>query len=151
MALSSHPTFWILNGPNLNMLGLREPEIYGAATLDDLNAYCAEAANALGVSIECRQSNHEGALIDWIQAAREDADGLVLNAGALTHTSIGLLDALKAAQTPCVEVHLSNVHAREPFRRQSYISAAAIGVVCGFGFLGYALALRALDAHLRQT
>lgn len=135
---------YILNGPNLNMLGEREPEIYGAGTLDDLRKRCEAKAKALGLGIEFRQSNSEGDLVGWIQEARAEAAGIVLNAAALTHTSVAIYDALKFAGVPTVEVHLSNVFAREPFRHHSYISANAVGVICGFGPLGYEFALEAL-------
>lgn len=138
----------VLNGPNLNMLGLREPEIYGSSTLSDLEDRCADAAAAHGLSVACRQSNHEGDLVDWIQAARERAGGLVLNAGAYTHTSIALRDALAAAEKPCVEVHLSNIHAREPERRVSHVAPVAIGVIAGFGVDGYAYAIDALARRI---
>lgn len=147
------PRILVLNGPNLNMLGKREPEIYGSATLEDLRTLCESEGEKLGLSIDFRQTNHEGELIEWIQQTRHDAegggaDGIVLNAAALTHTSVGLYDALMAAQTPMVEVHLSNIHAREAFRAHSYVSRAALGVLCGFGPVGYAFALKALSDHL---
>ena len=138
----------VLNGPNLNMLGLREPAVYGAETLDDVRRRCEARAKGLGLSIDFRQTNGEGELVGWIQAARGTADGIVLNAGAYTHTSIALFDAIKAAEVPAIEVHLSNVYAREPFRHHSYISAAALGVICGFGGLGYELALEALATRI---
>lgn len=137
------PVF-VLNGPNLNMLGVREPEIYGRETLSDVKARSETRAAALGLSIDFRQSNIEGELIGWIQEARGSASGIVLNAGALTHTSIGLLDALGAAELPVVEVHLSNIFRRESFRHHSYVSLAAKGVICGFGAQGYELALEAM-------
>jgi len=139
----------ILNGPNLNLLGLREPEIYGRTTLGELRDLCQGWAKPLGFAIDFRQSNAEGTLIDWIQEAREAFSGLILNAGAYTHTSVALYDALKAVPRPAVEVHLSNPFAREPFRHHSYISPAAIGVICGFGTDSYRLALEALAAHLK--
>jgi 3-dehydroquinate dehydratase-2 len=138
----------VLNGPNLNLLGTREPEIYGRTTLGELRDLCAGWAKPLGLSVDFRQSNTEGILIDWIQEARAGFSGLVLNAGAYTHTSIALYDALKAIAVPAVEVHLSNPFAREPFRHHSYVSPAAIGLICGFGADGYRLALEALAAHL---
>lgn len=141
----------VLNGPNLNMLGKRQPEIYGSATLADVEALCVETARALGHSLEARQSNHEGDLVDWIQEARESFDGIVLNAGAYTHTSIALRDAISASERPVVEVHLSNVHAREEFRHHSMIAGVAIGVIAGFGVQSYALAIRALDTHLGRS
>jgi len=141
-------TIFVLNGPNLNMLGKREPEIYGSKTLDDVAAECRKAAKSLGLEIDFRQSNHEGDLVSWIQEAREKADGVVLNAGAYTHTSIAIHDAIAAiAPTPVVEVHLSNIHARESFRHTSLVAPHALGMVCGFGSLGYTLALQALAAR----
>jgi 3-dehydroquinate dehydratase-2 len=137
------PVF-VLNGPNLNMLGVREPEIYGRETLDDVRARAAARAKSLGLQIDFRQSNHEGDLIGWVQEAREKASGIVLNAGSLTHTSIGLLDALNGAEVPVIEVHLSNIFRREDFRQHSYVSLAAKGVICGLGAIGYELALEAM-------
>jgi 3-dehydroquinate dehydratase-2 len=139
----------VLNGPNLNLLGTREPAQYGYETLADVERLCAEAGAKLGVAIECRQSNHEGQLIDWIhEAGREVAAGrmlgVVMNPGAYTHTSIALHDAIKGASVPLVELHISNVHAREEFRHHSYISPAARGIIVGFGVKGYALAIEAL-------
>ena len=139
----------VLNGPNLNLLGTREPEVYGADTLADVERLCREEAARLGVGIECRQSNHEGQLIDWIQeAGRETAAGnllgVVLNAGAYTHTSVALHDAIKGSQASVIELHISNVHAREPFRHHSYLSPAARGIIVGFGVQGYAIAIDAL-------
>jgi 3-dehydroquinate dehydratase-2 len=137
---------YVLNGPNLNLLGSREPELYGRETLDDIKARCERKAASLGFTVEFRQSNHEGELVAWIQEARTEASGLIVNAGAFTHTSIAMLDALLACSVPSVEVHLSNIFTREPFRHQSYISKAAKGVICGFGPLGYELAIEALAA-----
>jgi len=137
-------TVFILNGPNLNLLGVREPSIYGRDTLGDVEERCTARAAALGLEIDFRQSNHEGQLVDWIQEARESADGIVLNAGALTHTSVALLDALSAADLPVIEVHLSNIFRRESFRHHSYVSLAANGVICGLGAQGYELALDAI-------
>jgi 3-dehydroquinate dehydratase-2 len=139
---------YVLNGPNLNLLGTREPEVYGKETLDDLRLRCERKAKSLGFSVEFRQSNVEGELVTWIQEARTEAAGLIVNAGALTHTSITILDALLACHIPSVEVHLSNIFAREPFRHRSYISKAAKGVICGFGGLGYELAIEALAASI---
>lgn len=133
----------LLNGPNLNLLGQREPDIYGRATLADCEALARARAEALGATLDCRQSNHEGALVDWIQDARGAADALILNAGAYTHTSVAIHDALKAFEGPVVELHLSNPHAREPFRHRSYVAPAARGVIAGFGAQGYALAVDA--------
>jgi 3-dehydroquinate dehydratase-2 len=138
------PSVLVLNGPNLNMLGMREPAIYGSETLEDVEALCMERAKALGLAIEFRQSNIEGELVGWVQQARGEHDGIVLNAGAYTHTSIALLDALELAKLPVVEVHLSNIFRREPFRHHSYVSTVAKGVICGFGAHGYVLALDAI-------
>src|SRR5512144_2787236 len=124
------PTILVMNGPNLNLLGVREPEIYGRMTLADIEDACRRRAAALGLAVEFRQSNHEGELVDWIQQARAGHAALVINAGAYTHTSIALLDALAAADIPVIEVHLSNIFRREPFRRHSYLSPVAHGVVC---------------------
>lgn len=135
---------FVLNGPNLNMLGVREPEIYGRETLADVEARVTARAKALGHAVDFRQSNHEGELITWIQEARGAACGILLNAGALTHTSIGLLDALGAAQLPVIEVHLSNIFRRESFRHHSYVSLGANGVICGLGAHGYELAIDAM-------
>ena len=139
----------VLNGPNLNLLGTREPEQYGRDTLADVERLCQDTGARLGVEIECRQSNHEGVLIDWIQeAGREVAAGnmlgVVMNPGAYTHTSIALHDAIKGASVPVIELHISNVHAREEFRHHSFISPAARGIIVGFGVKGYALAIEAL-------
>jgi 3-dehydroquinate dehydratase II len=139
----------VVHGPNLNLLGQREPGIYGSATLAEIDADLARLAGELGVGVECFQSNHEGALVDWVQQAAASADGFVVNAAAYTHTSIALRDALTAVGRPFVEVHLSNVHAREAFRAHSYLADRAVGVVSGFGPNSYFLGLRALAAHLR--
>lgn len=147
------PALLVLNGPNLNLLGTREPAVYGAATLADVNALCVQTGEALGVRVECLQSNHEGVLIDAIHDAgrRHQAGellGVVFNAGAYTHTSVALHDAIKGAAVPVIEVHISNVHAREPFRHHSYLSPAAAGIVVGFGIDGYRLAI---DGLVRRT
>jgi 3-dehydroquinate dehydratase-2 len=141
---------FVLNGPNLNLLGTREPEVYGTETLEDLKARCDRKAQELGFVVDFRQSNTEGELVNWIQEARTEASGLIVNAGAFTHTSIAMLDALLACPVPIVEVHLSNIFTREPFRHRSYISKAAKGVICGFGGLGYELAIEALAATISR-
>lgn len=138
------PTVFVLNGPNLNLLGVRDPAVYGRDTLADIEARCLVRAAALDLQIDFRQTNHEGQLVDWIQEARELADAIVLNAGALTHTSVAVLDALSAAGLPVIEVHLSNIFRRERFRHRSYVSLAATGVICGLGAQGYELALEAV-------
>jgi 3-dehydroquinate dehydratase-2 len=139
------PTIFILNGPNLNLLGLREPEIYGSDTLDDIAGRCEDRGRELGFDIELRQSNHEGHLIDWLHEANADAaKGVILNPGGYTHTSVALHDAVKAITVPVVEVHLSNPHAREPFRHRSYVGKVAKGTIAGFGAMGYLLALDAI-------
>ena len=140
------PTVYILNGPNLNLLGVREPATYGYDTLADVEDRCLERAKALDLTIEFRQTNHEGLLVDWIQEARDAADGIILNAGALTHTSVAVLDALNAAELPIIEVHLSNIFRREQFRHHSYVSLAANGGIFGLGPIGYELALEAIGA-----
>jgi len=139
----------ILNGPNLNLLGTREPAVYGSETLADVERLCKEEGKKLGVAVDCRQSNHEGQLIDWVQeAGREIAAGkmlgVVFNPGAFTHTSVALHDAIKGASATVIELHISNVHAREEFRHHSYISPAARGIMVGFGAQGYAIAMGAL-------
>ena len=138
------PLIAVFNGPNLNLLGAREPSLYGAATIDDLEALCAETAQALDLAIDFRQSNHEGELITWVQECRGRARGIVINPGGYSHTSVALMDALLAVGVPAVEVHLTNIHAREEFRRVSLISRVAQGVICGLGIRGYGLALTAL-------
>jgi 3-dehydroquinate dehydratase II len=138
------PTVFVLNGPNLNLLGLREPEIYGSDTLDDIAGACEDRARELGFDIEFRQSNHEGHLIDWLHEANADgAKAVILNPGGYTHTSVALHDAIKAIGVPVIEVHLSNPHARETFRHRSYTAKAARGTIAGFGAVGYLLALDA--------
>lgn len=144
------PLVAVLNGPNLNMLGLRQPEIYGADTLDDVEQLCAETAEALGLAIDFRQTNGEGELITWVQECRGRAAGIVINPAGYTHTSVALMDALLAVELPVIEVHISNIHRRESFRHQSYVSKAAVAVICGCGVQGYALALTAM-AELLQN
>ena len=139
---------YVLNGPNLNLLGRREPAIYGHASLNDVRARAEERAKAVGLAIDFRQSNDEGELVDWVQEAREKASGIIVNAGAYSHTSIALLDALQAAELPVIEVHLSNIFRRETYRQHSYISLAAKGVICGLGAKGYELALEAMAETL---
>ena len=141
---SRRPLITVLNGPNLNMLGLREPALYGAATLDDVEQLCAETGDQLGYAIDFRQSNGEGELVSWIQETRGRSAGLVFNPGGYTTTSIALMDAILAAEVPTIEVHVTNIHRREAFRHRSFISRAAVGVICGLGIHGYALALQAL-------
>jgi 3-dehydroquinate dehydratase-2 len=133
----------ILNGPNLNMLGTREPKVYGSQSLADIEGLCQAKAAELGLNIDFRQSNSEGELVDWIQTAAKDHEAIILNAGAYTHTSIAILDALRASGLPIIEVHLSNIFQREEYRHTSYVSEAANGVICGFGSKGYELALDA--------
>lgn len=135
---------YVLNGPNLNLLGVRQPEIYGRATLDDIAKMAKAKGDALGLAVEFRQSNHEGQLVDWVQEARTQASGLIVNAAGLSHTSIALLDALQASELPVIEVHLSNIFRREDYRTHSYVSIAAKGVICGLGAKGYELALEAM-------
>jgi 3-dehydroquinate dehydratase II len=143
-------TVYILNGPNLNLLGTREPEIYGSDTLASIEQQCAARAKLLGLQIVFRQTNVEGELVNWIHETRGVAAGIIINAGAYTHTSVALHDALKAVALPAIEVHLSNVYKREAFRHHSYISPAAHGVICGFGAMSYELALEGISSVLKQ-
>ena len=138
---------YILNGPNLNMLGMRQPEIYGHQTLADVEDSCKSYADSIGLEVDFRQSNIEGELVTWIQEARADADGVIINAAAYTHTSVAIQDALMLLSVPVIEVHLSNIHKREAFRHHSYVAAAAQGMICGFGSRGYLMALDALAAQ----
>ena len=141
----------VLNGPNLNLLGTREPDIYGAHTLGDVEALCRTTGTELGLDIDFRQSNHEGELVTWIQEARQSAEAILINPAAYSHTSVAIHDALKAVGLPVAEVHLSNIHQREAFRHHSYVSAVAVGVICGFGITGYRLSLIALAEKLKIT
>lgn len=141
----------ILNGPNLNLLGTRQPEIYGRETLADVERDCLERGEALGLSVAFRQSNSEGQLVDWFHEARGKVDGIILNAGAYTHTSIALMDAISSCEIPVFEVHLSNIHQRESFRHLSYISKVAVGMICGFGTFGYQMALEAFAERLKKA
>ncbi|NVK17953.1 MAG: type II 3-dehydroquinate dehydratase [Methylocystaceae bacterium] len=138
----------ILNGPNLNLLGKREPEIYGFQTLQDVEDLCVKNAKGLNLTIDFRQSNSEGTLVDWIQEARESFDGIIINPAAYSHTSVAILDALQAANKPVIEVHLSNIHKREEFRHSSFVSKTATGVICGLGVDGYDLAMQAISRIL---
>ena len=144
-------TILVLNGPNLNMLGVREPEIYGRETLADIETACREHADGRGYEIDFRQSNSEGELVGWIQEGREKVAGVAINAAAYTHSSVALLDALSLLDVPVIEVHLSNVFARDSFRHHSYISSVATGVICGFGSTSYLLALDAIIAILEKN
>ncbi|MCF6304539.1 MAG: type II 3-dehydroquinate dehydratase [Rhodobacteraceae bacterium] len=139
----------VLNGPNLNLLGKRQPNIYGKLTLDDIEANCAEIAKTLGITVKFTQSNHEGELIDRIQTASENFDGIILNAGAFTHTSVAIMDAIGSVETPVLELHLSNIHKREEFRHNSFVAKVAIGMICGLGANGYPLALQAMRDYLQ--
>jgi 3-dehydroquinate dehydratase-2 len=142
---------YVLSGPNLNLLGAREPEIYGRDTLEDIHSRCADRAAELGETVICRQSNHEGVLIDWVQEARLEAGALVINPAGLGHTSIALLDALKTLAIPIIECHLSNPAARETFRRTTFVSLAATGVISGFGASSYELAIEAAHGLISKT
>lgn len=139
----------VLNGPNLNLLGTRQPEVYGSITLPDIESDCIAYGGKVGISISCAQSNHEGELVDTIHAAKGTFAGIILNAGAYTHTSIALMDAISSVELPVIELHLSNIHAREEFRHKSYIAPVAIGQIVGFGAAGYRLAIDALVGHLK--
>lgn len=145
----SKPIF-VLNGPNLNLLGKRQPEIYGSETLEDVAASLAGLAGELGLAVQCMQSNHEGQLVDWIHLARDQAAGIIINPGAYSHTSVAILDALNAFDGPVLEVHISNIHKREAFRHHSFVSARAEGVIAGFGTEGYLLALRRMGSVLKR-
>ena len=140
----------ILNGPNLNLLGVREPATYGADTLADIEKRCAAEAGTHGLTLDFRQSNHEGELVTWIQEARGTADGVIINPAAYSHTSVAIHDALRMLDVPIIEVHLSNIHTREAFRHHSYVSAVATAVICGLGAQGYRLAIAALAEKLKE-
>lgn len=141
----------VINGPNLNMLGIREPKTYGSQTLAEIEAMCKAEGKKLGLTVECRQTNREGEICEWIQEAYGKMQGIVINPGGYSHTSVAIRDAISAVAIPTVEVHLSNIHAREEFRHHSFVSAVAIGVICGFGALGYRLALEALADRLKTA
>lgn len=145
------PSLLVLNGPNLNLLGTRQPDVYGRVTLKDIENLCITHAKALGVSLAFEQSNHEGELIDFLHHSKGVHDAVILNAGAYTHTSIALMDAISSVELPVIELHLSNIHARESFRHKSYISPVALGLICGFGARGYTLAMDAAVSHLGHT
>ncbi|MCB2134618.1 MAG: type II 3-dehydroquinate dehydratase [Rhodobacteraceae bacterium] len=144
------PTILVLNGPNLNLLGTRQPEVYGRETLADVEALCATAAGAMGFDLRCHQSNREYELIDWIQGARGTVDGIVINPGAFTHTSVAILDALNAFEGPVIEVHISNIHQRESFRHHSYVSGRANAVIAGAGTEGYRFAIERLATLIKR-
>ena len=144
--LESRPLIAVLNGPNLNMLGLRQPELYGAATLDDVEQLCAETGDQYGLAIDFRQTNGEGELVSWVQECRGRAAGIVINPAGYTTTSIALMDALLSVELPVIEVHITNIHRREEFRQHSFVSKTAVGVIAGLGIQGYALALSAMAA-----
>ncbi len=141
----------VLNGPNLNLLGMRQPEIYGHDTLADVETQCNALADELGLQVRFQQSNHEGQLVDWIQSARVDSGGIIINPAAYSHTSVAILDALNTFDGPVLEVHVSNIHQRENFRHHSYVSLRANGVIAGFGIEGYLLAVRRMSSLLNNT
>lgn len=151
MANNQNIRITIINGPNLNLLGIRAPEIYGTQSLSDINDNLLAEAEALNIELTFHQSNHEGKLIDWIHGARTASDGIIINAGGYTHTSIALRDALEAVELPTIEVHLSDIHAREEYRSKSFISEVAIKMICGQGAKGYSIALEELAEHIRAT
>ena len=144
-------TIMLINGPNLNLLGVREPEVYGSKTLKDIEAECGNLAQKLGLELISRQSNSEGEIVNFIHEAREEVQAIVINPGAYSHTSIAIRDALSASDLPVYEVHISNIHAREEFRHHSYLSAVSIGVICGFGTNGYLYAIEQVSSHLNNT
>jgi 3-dehydroquinate dehydratase-2 len=145
------PLIAVLNGPNLNMLGMRQPQVYGGSTLDDVEQLCAETAEALGLAIDFRQTNGEGELISWVQECRDRAAGIIINPAGYGHTSVALMDALLATDLPVIEVHVTNIHRREAFRDVSFVSKAAVGVICGLGIRGYALAMTAMADLLAEV
>jgi len=149
--MAGAPKILVVNGPNLNMLGVREPSLYGRVKLADIEKLCRKEGRRLGLAIDFRQSNHEGEIVGWLQEARASHAGIVINAGAYTHTSVAILDALQLTELPIVEVHLSNIFRRESFRHHSYVSLAARGVICGLGATGYGLALASLAELLGTT
>ncbi len=149
--MAKAPKILLLNGPNLNMLGTRQPEVYGSATLADIEAMCHAHARGLGLALDFRQSNSEGEIVGWVQAAHGKNAGIVINPGAYSHTSVAILDALLAVEATIIEVHLSNIHRREAFRHHSYVSQAAHGVICGFGATGYLMALDGLARLIGGT
>ena len=144
-------TIYVLNGPNLNLLGVREPHLYGSTTLQQIEQLCRRVAGELGLACEFRQTNHEGVMVDWVQEAREAAAGLVINPAGLSFRSIPLLDALKTLEQPIAEIHVTNIHRRDALYQQSLVSLAATGVICGFGAFGYELAIRALAHRLASV
>ncbi len=141
----------VLNGPNLNLLGTRQPEVYGDTTLGQIESMCIAKGEEAGCKVTCLQSNHEGDLVEAIQSAQESYDGIILNAGAYTHTSVALMDAISSVGVPIIELHLSNIHAREEFRHKSFIAPVAVGQICGFGPYGYTLAIDAILDHLEKS
>ncbi|HEY0417908.1 MAG TPA: type II 3-dehydroquinate dehydratase [Acetobacteraceae bacterium] len=148
--MSTLPLVAVFNGPNMNMLGLRQPEMYGSATLDDVEALCAETAEQLGLAIDFRQTNGEGELVSWVQEMRGRAAGIVINPAGYTTTSIALMDALLASELPVIEVHVTNIHRREEFRHHSFVSKVAVGVIAGLGIRGYGLALQAMSDLIEE-
>ncbi|MDS3860019.1 type II 3-dehydroquinate dehydratase [Thermosynechococcaceae cyanobacterium BACA0444] len=142
-------TIAVIHGPNLNLLGTREPGVYGSVTLEQINNALEQLAESLGVRVVCQQSNHEGVLVDWLHQAGANSAGVIINAGAYTHTSVAIRDAIAAIQIPVVEVHLSNIHKREEFRHHSYLAPVVIGQICGFGPTSYLLGLRGIIQHLQ--
>ena len=149
--MTDMPEILVLNGPNLNMLGVREPHIYGHETLDDIESMCSERAQKLSIQIDFRQSNFEGELVTIIQQSRDVSAGIIINPAGYTHTSVAILDALKLTELPIIELHLSNPHNREPFRSRSYVTKAATGTICGFGSYGYVLAIDAMARLIEGT